>query len=332
MDQFELLEMAHSKFREVVQRYFPTLEFPTSGYAGPRFHISSASGFKYFKDTPYYYKGELKFVHWTSIEKLMSIINNGEIRLYNLPNSEDKEEFNYAARILELNDTELDLIKSNYFTFSFCKREDVHNGYLWNRYGNRHKGVAMLFSISDDLDMWDNFLISPIYYRLPTNFKEFQAEVNAIKNLFTPPLAFDNDIWKFAGFHKINKFRNEREVRIATFFPFRRAEEAILKTKKEFRIDGIRNRIVGYIPLKLWHDKDSSYLKTLYENSDYLERIELELNRKPKIKIESIVFGAKCGLSNDEYDEFRRELEDILVWRLGYRIHLPLNLGQIPDA
>jgi hypothetical protein len=93
---------------------------PSYGNSGPNFHFDLSHIYKDHKGSPYYYDKKLEFIHWTTVANLFSIINNAEIRLYNLWNSEDNSEFEYSAQLLSLSSEQINLIKERYFIASFC--------------------------------------------------------------------------------------------------------------------------------------------------------------------------------------------------------------------
>src|SRR5258705_14018605 len=100
--QFEILEKVFVEFEEIINAFYPDLNITGKGYAGPEFHYELSKRFIDYKGTPYYFNESLDLIHWTSLQNLSSIINNNEIRLYDLNNSEDIQEFNFAASILSL--------------------------------------------------------------------------------------------------------------------------------------------------------------------------------------------------------------------------------------
>jgi hypothetical protein len=53
-----------------------------------------------FYESEYFYKGDMQFVHLTSIKNLFSVLNERAFRLYDLHSSADPQEYSYAARIL----------------------------------------------------------------------------------------------------------------------------------------------------------------------------------------------------------------------------------------
>ncbi len=325
-DQAKFLDGISAEILQLVKTFFPKIDISGWGYAGPHFHVDLPDHFSAFENTPYYYAKELRFIHWTTIDKLVSIINTAEIRLYNLVNSEDEEEFNYAARTLNLNADQIENIKWNYFTFSFSEIKNLNDDHLWKIYGKDYTGIAIEFSIQKDINDWINYFISEVYYELPAEFPLFQNKIEELKKKYNNEIQLDFNIWKLAGFHKKSHFSGEREIRISTCFPYN-YEETLKYSRKEFRIDGKKNRIVSYIPLKLWIDFDSHYPKEFYKNEDFkLKHLEM-LKNKPKIKIENIYFGKNCNISDKQYYEvFRRGIQEMISFQLGYSIDMPLNL------
>jgi hypothetical protein len=59
------------------------------------------------------------------------------------------------------------------------------------------------------------------------------------------------------------------------------AEENLIVPRTEFKIGGRGNRIVRYIPIKLWINTESTYPKDFYPGEDYVERIKSMLSGKP---------------------------------------------------
>lgn len=322
------LEDVYTQFRNLLDKHFPELFFRNTGYGGSDLNAELASENRMFLNTPYFYKEDLTFIHWTSIDNLLSILNNREFRLYNLHSSKDENEFYYAARELGLEDEEVEYAKKYYYHFSFCKKEDLSNKYLWEEYGKNSTGVAIEFSIVNNPMDWDNYMISNVYYNVSDNFKAFKKDIDELKRQYGISTKGFN-IGKLIGFYKKEDFCNEKEVRIATFFPFKGFEEYLKFAKTEFRIDKIntRNRITNYISLPLWVDNNSTLVKS--------DKIELDRSSlfddvyfatRPKIKINNIYFGKDCGIDNMTLSPFRYQLTDIIKFNLGYRIELYLNI------
>lgn len=323
--QQDILDKVLDEYRAILDKYYPDI-IDGMGYGGPNFHSTISKYFRNYKQTPFYYAGELKFVHWTSLANLSSIINNSEVRLYNLINSEDEDEFSYAGKLLSLSEQQISAIKERYFTASFCSYENLNSEYLWEKYGKSYAGVALVFSLVDNREQWDSFFLSDVYYELDSKFADFQNEIEQLKQKYNNGPTFMNDIWRFAGFFKKQHYKDEKEVRLSCIFPFRYESEYLRYVRRELKIESGRNRIVSYIPLKLWTDPDSSYLKTLDINKRTDDTFAFNRPELPQLKIEEIHFGNKCGLTKEEYWRFQYQLKEIFQWRLGYSIELPLNL------
>ncbi|RXK58108.1 DUF2971 domain-containing protein [Lacibacter luteus] len=323
--QQDILESMLDEYIAILDKYYPDV-IDNIGYSGSNFHSRISRYFRHYKKTPFYFSGELKFVHWTSLNSLSSIVNNSEVRLYNLINSEDKEEFSYAGKLLSLSEPQISTIKDSYFTASFCSYENLNSKYLWKKYGKDYSGVAIVFSLIDNRDKWENFFLSKVYYKLDAKFENFQREIDDLKRKYNGHPTFMSDIWRFAGFFKKEQYEDEKEVRLSYIFPFKNEVEYLRYVRKELKIEIGRNRIVSYIPLKLWIDPNSSYLKTLDISERVNDTFSLTKPDLPQFKIEEIHFGNKCGLTPEEYYRFGRQLKEIFQWRLGYSIELPLNL------
>lgn len=309
----------------MVLNHFPNFPYGGGESSGTNFRIDAPDQYRMYKNTEYNYTGDLKFIHWTSIENLCSILNTGEFRLYNLIKPEDQMEFSYAADLLDLDEKKKEWIKKNYFTISFCKKRDLYNRYLWERYGRNFKGVAIEFSIIEDLEQWDRFFISDIKYDLPSSFGDFTEKWNELRARYNNAISLDFDIWKFAGFYKQAKYKEENEVRISTFLPYTSQEDHLRNAKHEFRIDGVRNRIVTYIPLKLWINYDKSSRYVLYDE-EVGKKFSNEFLHFPKIKIENIYFGCHCGIKNEDLMQYVWQVQEMIHFQFAYRVELALNL------
>ena len=200
MIENDLTQIIYNKYREIVKRIFPDIFISNTGYAGWDFYARQSNNNYLFRDTKYFYNGELKFVHWTSLNNLLSILNYRNIRLYNLYNSDDIDEFTFSASALGFNQQEIDNSKNYYYTFSFCEKQNLDNEYLWELYGKKYNGVAIEFSIINEPAHWDNYFMSKVYYEIPQNFTQFNEEISNLKKQYNAK--FNLDIQPLIGFHK----------------------------------------------------------------------------------------------------------------------------------
>lgn len=331
MNEEELIEKIEAEFMAIINSSMLSKWITSNGSSGPNFHATLNTKNEVYKESQYYFNEEKKFVHWTSIQNLMSIINYRELRLYNLHKSSDSEEFNYAAKALNVSNNQIDHSKKFLYTFSFCKSTEINNNDLWSDYGKDYKGVALEFEIINDPKSWDNFMLANVYYEIPTQLEKFGSQINILKNKYSG-IEANIDLGRLIAFHKQpNPYKKEKEIRLSTYFPFGGDIEAYWKhCNTEFILDKNRPRITDYSSLNLWTDNDSPYLKSKIENYDRRLILESEyFIRKPQIKLTNIHFGYDCGISNKEYYGFKQKLEEIIKRKLGYELRLPLNLFKL---
>ena len=328
MTEDEIISYIDNQFRRIVNENFPEIKSPSSGSSGPSFHIYLPTQNKYFKDTPYYYNGNLEFIHWTSIDNLFSIINGKTIRFYNLIHSEDESEFILAAKAYGMSDGEIEYAKKYYYTFSCCSADDLESEHLWKHYGNDYKGAAIRFRITNNPEDWNRYHISKIQYNIPQRFETFRKQIQELEFEFSSSrvkLKFDFD--RFLGFHKKNQFANEKEVRIATYYPYENFEEYDKFAKTQFRFSETRNRISSYIELPLWVNNKSAYVKSSNPELDRRQVLSTDyFTTHPKIEILNIYFGMNCGLQNKDYLQYSKILRHIIKMNFGYEVNLDLNL------
>ena len=155
-----------NEFESEIRLILPKDWIKRPGLSGPEIYFELNELNSAYKDSEYYFGKERKFVHWTSVQNLMSIVNNREIRFYNLHNSDDGKEFGYAASTLEIPDERINHSKGYLYTFSFCESSEIDNGYLWEEYGRNYSGVAIEFEIINEPGKWNNFMLfTKLYYR-----------------------------------------------------------------------------------------------------------------------------------------------------------------------
>lgn len=326
LNQEEYLDEIIKEFISILYRYLPEKMIYSYGYAGSSFNARLSKQNKSYSDSQYFYKENKNFIHWTSIQNLMSIINYQEVRLYNLHNSSDSDEFYYAAEHLKLPEKSIEHAKKYLYTFSFCKSSELNNSNLWKEYGDNYKGVAIEFEIVNDSNKWNNFMLAPIFYKVPENLKKMVNELEEFK-LRYPSASTHIDLGKLISFHKKPRFSKELEIRLSTYYPFQSTEEYEFYCNTEFRFDQNRARVTDYFGLKLWVNNDSAWIKS--DNPKLNKTQKLDENyfiEKPKIKIKNIYFGKNCGIENQEFIRFQQKLQYITKIKLGYEIDLELNL------
>lgn len=328
-EQLELINKIEAEFKVIIQTAFPENFIRRWGSSGPRFDASFATENRYFKNTEYYYNESLQFFHLTSLQNLFSIINSRNIRLYNLHNSSDPEEYSFAASQLELTQNQIDYRKSNIYTFSFCPFNDLSNVKIWETYGRNFTGAAIVFEINNDIDKWNNFHLSKLHYSLSPKISQYVQDIKLLK-LKYPNCTFYLNLEKLLGFHKTENWAKENEVRILTYSPYDLQEERLKFINKELKIETGRNRFTEYINMPLWVDNSSRYLECS-ENNLNLDRRQILptddfFTKQPKIKINNILFGENCGLTPSEYRKFKFEIENMFKYNYGYILKMDENM------
>jgi hypothetical protein len=111
---------------------------------------------KLFQESPYAYGGENRFIHFTSKEGLLGIINSGYIRTSAIQNlGQEHAEFDglkcFTAdhNLRRQLQSKTETIKE-VFTLSMCEStpEMQNSGDMWMRYGGNHSGVFLEFSMA----------------------------------------------------------------------------------------------------------------------------------------------------------------------------------------
>ena len=327
MNREEYLDKVSDEFMSILHKYIPNKMIVGNGYSEMSFHARLSEINKAFSGSQYYFNGVKKFVHWTSVQNLMSVINYREIRLYNLHNSSDEDEFKYSAQELNLADNQIDYSKSHLYTFSFCQASELKNPDLWQEYGKNYQGVAIEFEIVNDPNEWKDFMLSQVYYEIPKQFVELEKELELFNKKYPDASTFI-DLGKLIAFHKKSHFSKELEIRLSTYFPFKNREAIDTYCHTEFKFDKDRARITDYFGLKLWVDNSSPFVMSRNLELDRsLEVNESYFIENPKIKISNIYFGKNCGITNEGFMPFWEKLNYILRIKLGYQIeNLELNL------
>jgi hypothetical protein len=328
MDQMELIEKIIVDFIACINKHLPKKWISSSGSSGPRFHAVLSEKNSSYVSSEYFYEGERKFVHWTNIQNLMSIINSRQIRLYNLQNPNDEKEFKYAGEKLTIPDNIIDYSKNYLYTFSFCESKEKDNPILWSKYGNDYSGATIEFEILNNPEDWINFMLSRTYYELPEKLIRLVDDLKCLKKKWSGSgIETEIDLGRLIAFHKHPDFKDEQEIRLSSYYPYVNIEAILKYCNTEFRFDNKRPRITDYFGLYLWVDNESSFItstdkeldRRLVVNDDYFIK-------NPKLKITNISIGENCGISNLEYRKFKKKLEEIIRFKLGYRISLPWNL------
>lgn len=208
-----------------------------------------------FAGTPFAPSTETKrFVHFTSLKALQSILNENAIRLYNLKNANDPNEYEYFVKEIDEIQPKIELVKENTFILSLCDEKELHGDNalnLWRLYGDAGRGVAIVFEINMPAWSLKNYYLGKVQYS-PPNMEEFLQKNTAFENLNNVKVNLSDITHIPACFYKKGDYKIEKEIRLL-FHEDSGSEKAITDYNNwEFRKDiNSRNEIVTYYSLKL---------------------------------------------------------------------------------
>ncbi len=246
--------------------------------------LSLCSCNKHYKESDYYIQSKDTFIHFSSTKKAASIIEQGEIRLYNLSHQNDNEEYKFAANILGGNPRAYENTRRGMYSLSMCNQEIENDLTLWRLYGENTKGIAFVFRIVNNPIYWMHYHMSEIQYgevdKLAT-YKRNKADFEK-KNNFE----FHLGLHRFLGFHKSEQYRVEQEVRLIYIHEEKEHPFSFLPKLVD------TSKLPEYIPIKL----NNSHYNTLPNHSDLT---------KPVIEIKEINLGP--NFDNEELSELIKD-------------------------
>ena len=246
--------------------------------------LSLCSCNKHYKESDYYIQSKDTFIHFSSIKKALSILDQDEIRLYNLSHQNDNEEYKFAAKILGGNSRAYDNTRRGMYSLSMCNQETENDLTLWRLYGENTKGIAFVFRIANNPIYWMDYHISQIQYgeiEKLLMYKKKKEEFEK-KNNFE----FILGLHRFLGFHKSEQYRVEQEVRLIYIHEEKQSPFSFLPKLVD------TSKLPEYIPIRL----NNHYNPNLANECDL---------RKPVIEIKQIILGP-----NFDNERFRELVKD----------------------
>lgn len=246
----------------------------------------------HYEKSDYFYSGHLEFIHFTSQNKLKSIIKSKHLRLFNLSGQNDEEEFKFAARVLGIRDKYHEISRRRIYSLSMCNVDILNDLTMWRLYGENTKGIGLKLKITNDPIQWMKFHLSKIYYGEIEKLKQYKEEKSKFEKEHDFEFLLNLD--RFLAFHKSKHYEIEKEVRLIHFAePNRRPFE-------------IRPE-----PLKVY--ELGSFIKIDLDNNFKSDSDSKEFDlTKPKIEISEIILGP--NFNNQELIEFiKDEMPDVLI-------------------
>lgn len=245
---------------------------------------------KHYIESDYYYKKNLKFVHFTSQINIEAIISSKVIRLANLSNQNDPLEFKFAANTLEIHEKHSEKTQKLIYSLSMCESEMVENLTLWRLYGENTKGVGIIFEITNDPIKWKNYHLSSIHYGLCDKIETFKHQRKEFekKYNFRFPLSLD----RFLAFHKSDNFKDELEIRLIHYIDNTKPFSAFPK-------------VIDYVNLPKYISLD---LQNLNEKQLDIKRCD----EIPQIRIAEIVLGTNFS-NNTVLSLIKNRLPEVMI-------------------
>ncbi len=211
-DHKELINKIKSFGYDIRQIGYKDQEHADNGIYNYQYWIIPEENQK-LKNTKFYYNKEKEFIHFTSIESLFGILSSKSLRMYNLPNMDDKYELEYALNALSfINSDDKNEIKEQLYILSMCSASQILNEepkkkkhVLWKLHGRNGNGAIIKLKIENDLSTWYNYYLTKCFYTLDY----FQAIEELHKKT-------NNELLdtKLASFIKSPIYEFENEIRL----------------------------------------------------------------------------------------------------------------------
>lgn len=294
--------------KEVINPMFPNARFASSfmhsGYEEPATSFEGKlSPINLFKDTDYEYKGDHKFIHYTSLLGLKAILETGYLRMSEFGNLIDKNELQYASEIFidnpifQIKKEKLEQLKENLFCLSMCESNEKtkRNAFLWEVYGDKGKGAVIEFELTKKNPK--HFLLGNIQYRNETLDKLRELKKNAVNFEINNNGFFPNNfielLTEIQSFHKSKRYNAEKEVRLFLKTDKRQYEE---HQRESIYKDINSNQEVKYFN-KLYLKGKHPFMDFKYPFSDEDDAV---FNEFPQIEIKNIILGYNISTENKD--------------------------------
>lgn len=288
---------------EVVRKYLlPNARFSGSsamGAAGAEkfnyANVDLSDSFANYRKSNYYFDGDYKFIHYTSVPKLLSIIREKKIRLYDLRAMDDKDEFDFGHKVLNKKSSYLvEEAKQRIFCLSMCKYELEENEKslnMWRQFGLDGYGIGIVLDFTKlHRSKWIHYILSQVHYgdqSLKKLYKTCEVYADFSKKYNFNIENFGEFLYKLFCFHKQNIYKDEKEVRLVYNSDLR----ALQPSKGIADLNGKLQKTT-YHELELEWDGWKKFTGNLQQ---YQERVKTIY---PYVAIDKIIFGYRISKSN----------------------------------
>lgn len=332
MDRDQKIEL----YIKEAKKFFPNISFQSASSLFSGILDKPVSGhieynYSFITKKAFSNNNLISFAHYTNMISAMSIINSGNVRLYNLLKSDDSKELEYAIKTSTLNLTQKNILnlKRTHFTMSgvIHETQEDEDFNLWRLYGDSGRGVALIFELNRNIVKWQNILCSKVNYgnlndesNNILNFLSFHDDFNKNYKLFEN---IPSIIPSLALLIKESRWSIENEFRIIArneFCEFSLKNPKIISKNNNHIMNTLAHElnksgdIVSYIEIPI---KNNFYqydkLKSFSEDEKQLLNII-----SPKLTLKEVIFGP--NLNHDRLHESVSKLIDFIPEKLGYNI------------
>ncbi|MDW7692062.1 DUF2971 domain-containing protein [Flammeovirgaceae bacterium SG7u.111] len=257
--------------------------------------LSQSDCFDAYYGSSYHYRGENKFIHFTSFETCLKILESKKFLLSSLSVMDDKLEVDHLHNIFEslgLKERESYFIKKDLYALSLCEFDVEQNEEsldMWRIYSDNCRGVGLVLEFDLAYSYhWVHYALSKVKYghegvdkiiAFSKAYQEFIKSNNGFKIR-----GIDELLRNLLSNHKSGIYKSEREVRL--LFTGKLYEKE-LKLKHSCEIE---------FESKLRKEDFEKY-KVTQERLDHIF---------PNITISSILIGPK--VSKKEFDKNAQEI------------------------
>lgn len=291
-----------SFLKDVICPTFPKAEFERtsmiSAFDKPATSFTGKlSPSNLFEETVYEYKGNDKFLHYTSLFGVKAILETGFLRMSEFGNLIDKKELQYGAKIFQdnplfqFNEEVLEQLKNNLFCLSACESNEStkRDSFMWEVYADKGKGVLLEFELTKKKP--NRFLLGKVQYGeealQPLKNIKARAEKFVQENNFFFVNNFLPLLMEIQSFHKAKRYNVEQEIRF-----FLKEEK---KAHQEHTLKSIYRDINSNHELKYFN---RLYLKGRHPFLDSSHREDEIFNEFPQIEIKNIILGFNISEKN----------------------------------
>lgn len=263
--------------------------------------VDLSYSFTNYRKSKYYFNGPYKFIHYTTVSKLLSIIRDKRIRLYDLRAMDDKDEFDFGHKVLNKQSSYTsNEAKKHIFCLSMCKyelEEKEQSLNMWRQFGSDGHGIGIVLNFSRiHRSNWIHYILSQVHYGeqpLKKLYKTCEVYNEFSKKYNFKVMNFDKFLYKLFCFHKQHIYKDEKEVRLIynSGFPTLQPAEGIADLNGKLQKASYHELELEWDRWKRFTDEHQKYqeiAKTIY----------------PYVTIDKIIFGYR--IQNPE----RRNIEE----------------------